>query len=114
MRGAAGVLARAGREGRDPDGRERLQLVVGGSVAAFACGWFVFGVAGGVVAAVGAPPVRGRVLRARRERCRRAVDAGAAEIAIGLADALSGGHSLRGALQSAAGSLSGAPGNELR
>jgi tight adherence protein B len=54
------------------------------------------------------------VLRARRDRYRSAVDAGAADIAIALADALSGGHSLRGAVVSAASSVPGAPGHELR
>jgi tight adherence protein B len=54
------------------------------------------------------------MLRARRDRYRRSVDAGAADIAIALADALSGGHSLRGAIVSAARSVPAAPGNELR
>jgi tight adherence protein B len=55
-----------------------------------------------------------RVLHARRERYRSAVEDGAAEIAIAMSDALSGGHSLRGAVGAAARSLAGAPGHELR
>jgi tight adherence protein B len=114
FRAAADALARAGREGRDPGAAERRQLLVAGCVAAFAAGWFVFGIPGALVAAAVAPAIANRVLRARRARYRSAVDAGAADIAVALADALSGGHSLRGAIGAAAGSVAGAPGNELR
>jgi tight adherence protein B len=114
IRAAADAFARAGNEGVDPAGDERRRLLAAGCVAAFVVGWFVFGMAGGLVAAALAPAAANRVLRARRDRYRRAVDAGAADIAIGIADALSGGHSLRGAIVSAAGSVPGAPGNELR
>jgi len=113
FRAAADAFARAGREGRDPGSAERRRLLAGGAVVAFAAGWFVFGFPAGLAAAAAAPTVASRVLRARRDRYRRAVDDGAAEIAIALADALSGGHSLRGALLSAAESLSGPPGREL-
>jgi tight adherence protein B len=55
------------------------------------------------------------LLRARRERHRQAVDAGAAAVAVALADALGGGHSLRGAVAEAVRSgVSGAAGRELR
>jgi tight adherence protein B len=74
----------------------------------------VFGVAGAVIAAAAGPLAASQALRARRARYVRAVDAGAAEIAIALADALSGGHSLRGAVITAAASMAGPPGNELR
>jgi tight adherence protein B len=114
MRAAADAFAAAGREGRDPGGAERRRLLAAGSFAAFAGGWFVFGIPGAVVAAAAAPTVANRVLAARRARYRRAVDAGAAEIAIALADALSGGHSLRGAVISGAGSVPGPPGHELQ
>jgi tight adherence protein B len=114
LRSAAEAFARAGSEGVDPGVVERRRLLASGSVAAFAVGWFVFGFVGGIGAAALAPTVAGRILAARRARYRDAVDAGAAEIAIALADALSGGHSLRGAVTSAAGSVPGAPGNELR
>jgi tight adherence protein B len=114
FRAAADVFARAGREGRDPGAAERRQLFAAGCVAALAVGWFVFGVGAGCVAAALAPAIANRLLRARRARYRHAVDAGAADIAIALADALSGGHSLRGAILSAAASLPGAPGSEVR
>jgi tight adherence protein B len=114
LRAAADVLVRAGREGRDPEAAERRRLLGLGAIGAFAAGWFVFGVVGGVVAAAIGPAVASRVLTARRARYRAAVEAGSADIAIALADALSGGHSLRGAIVGAAGSLTGPPGNELR
>jgi tight adherence protein B len=114
IRAAADAFALAGREGRDPAAADRRRLLAGGSAVAFVVGWFVFGVPGGVIAAAVAPAVALRMLRARRARYCRAVDAGAADIAIALADALSGGHSLRGAIVSAARSVPGSPGNELR
>jgi tight adherence protein B len=55
-----------------------------------------------------------RVLRVARERYRRSVEEGAAAMALALADALGGGHSLRGAVAEAAAGLGGAPGQELR
>jgi tight adherence protein B len=114
LRTSVDAFARAGREGLDPGRIERRRLLALGSVAAFAAGWFVFGVPGGCVAAAAAPAGASRLLRARRDRYRRAVEAGAADIASALADALSGGHSLRGAIVSAAQSLPAAPGHELR
>lgn len=114
VRAAAEVFARAGREGTAPGAAERRRLLAGCSVAAFAVGWFIFGLTGGLIAAAAAPAAATRVLRARRARYARAVDAGAADIAVALADALSGGHSLRGALTSAAASVPGPPGHELR
>ena len=114
FRAAADVFARAGNEGRDPGAPERRRLLAGGGFAALVAGWFLFGLAFGLIASVVAPFVAGRVLRARRRRYCEAVGNGAAEIAIALADALSGGHSLRGAIVSAAGSVAGPPGHELR
>jgi tight adherence protein B len=114
FRAAADAFALAGREGRDPAAADRRRLLAGGSVVAFVVGWFVFGLPVGLIAAAVAPAVASRMLRARRARYCRAVDAGAADIAIALADALSGGHSLRGAVVTAARSVPGAPGSELR
>src|SRR5215213_746609 len=114
FRSVTNAFARAGNEGLDPGAPERRRLLASGSVGAFAAGWFVFGLAGAIAGAAVAPAIAGRMLRARRARYRAAVEAGAGEIAVALADALSGGHSLRGAVISAAGSLPGAPGHELR
>jgi tight adherence protein B len=113
LRAAAEVFARASSEGRDPAAAERRRLLAGGAAAAFAAGFFLFGLKGGLLAAAVAPTAASRALRARRERYRRSVEAGAADIAIALADALSGGHSLRGAVIGASQSLDGPPGHEL-
>lgn len=113
FRGAADVLLRVGREGVDPGAAERRRVLVCGAAVAFVAGWFFFGVVGGALAAAVAPTGAARLLRARRNRYRDAVDEGAAELALAIADALSGGHSLRGAIVSAAASVTGPPGKEL-
>ncbi len=112
--GLVEVVSRAGREGREPGAAERRRLLLVGALAALALGTFVAGPRAGVLLAAGGPLIVSRALRARRERYRAAVDAGAADMALALADALSGGHSLRGAIIEAAGGLDGPPGRELR
>ena len=108
------AVTRLGREGRDPGAPERRRLLAVFSGTAFAAGALVAGPAAGAVAATGGPWALARVLRARRERYRRAVDEDMAELAVALADALTGGHSLRGAVAEAAAALGGAGGHELR
>ncbi len=108
------TVALAGREGRDPGTAERRRLLAAGAVVAFCVGTFFAGPLAGLAAGAGGPWVAARVLRARRERYRAAVEAGAASIALGLADALAGGHSLRGAVAAAAPGVGGAAGHELR
>jgi tight adherence protein B len=103
-----------GREGRDPGAIERRRLLLVGSGAAFAIGMLVGGPLAGVALAAGGPWAVARVLRARRERYRTTVDAEVPGLALALADALAGGHSLRGALSEARSSVSGAAGHELR
>lgn len=110
----ADTVLRLDREGRDPGASERRRLLAAGAGCALLAGWFVAGPLAGVVLACGGPWVVARVLRAARERYRRSVEAGAGAIALGLADALGGGHSLRGAIAEAASGLAGAPGQELR
>jgi tight adherence protein B len=110
----ADSVLRLGREGRDPGVAERRRLLVAGAAGALVVGSFVAGPRVGVALACAGPWAAARLLRAMRERYRRAVDAGAAGIALALADALGGGHSLRGALAEAAGGVGGAPGQELR
>ena len=66
-----------------------------------------------------APPSAGRwssrrVVRSRRRRYARELRAGAGPAARALADAVGGGHSIRGAMAVAAGGLTGAAGHELR
>jgi tight adherence protein B len=112
--GLAEALVRIGREGRDPGVVERRRLLLGGAVVAFLAGVTVAGVLPALALAAGGPWLVSRALRARRERYRRAVDAGAAQIAVAVADAIGGGRSLRGAFGEAAGSVDGAAGHELR
>jgi tight adherence protein B len=83
-------------------------------VAAGALGWIAAGPAGAACAGAAGPWAVARLLRARRRRYTAAVDAGAAAVAVAIADALGGGHSLRGALHEAAGSLAGPASHELR
>lgn len=111
----AETVARVGREGRDPGARERRRLLAVAAVVAFAVGTLLLSPAIGLALAAAAPWAASRALRARRDHHRQAVDAGAAALAIALADALGGGHSLRGAVGEAArGGVSGAAGRELR
>jgi tight adherence protein B len=110
----AATVIRAGREGRDPGAAERRRLLFGGSVVAFAGGFVAFGPVVGLGLAAAGPPAVGRVLAARRRRYRAAVDAGVPEMAVAIADALSGGCSLRSAVAESAGGLGGAAGHELR
>lgn len=112
--GVANVLRRAGREGVGPAAAERRRLLLCGALVAFAVSAFFFGPAGGLLAAAFAPTGAARLLRVRRDRYRTGVEAGAADIAVAIADALSGGHSLRGAVTAAAQSVSGPAGHELR
>src|SRR3954452_25544042 len=88
LRAAADAFAVAGREGRDPSAADRRSLLAGGSVSAFAAGWFVLGPPGGLLAALVAPAIASRVLRGRRASYGGAVDADTAAIAIALADSL--------------------------
>jgi tight adherence protein B len=112
--GLLDALVRLGREGRDPGALERRRLLLAGAVVAFAAGTVLLGPLPGLALAAGGPWAVSRALRARRERYRRAVDEGAAQIAVAIADAIGGGHSLRGALEEAAVSVHGEAGHELR
>lgn len=108
------AVIEAGREGRSPGARQRRQLLTAGAVVAFVLGAVVAGpLVGGGLGTAG-PLSVARLLRARRDHYRRAVDAGAPEVAVALADALSAGHSLRGAVGEAAAGVGGQAGHELR
>ena len=108
------VLVRAGREGRDPGAAERRRLLLAVSAAAFAGGAISVGPLPGLALSAAGPWAVGRLLRARRDRYRQAVDAGVAQAAVAIADAIGGGRSLRAALGEAAAGLGGAAGHELR
>jgi tight adherence protein B len=110
----AEVLMRLGREGREPGAVERRRLLLAGAVVAFLVGVALAGPLPGLGLAAGGPWVVSRALRARRERYRRSVDEAAPQLAVAIADAIGGGHSLRAAVEEAAGSVHGAAGHELR
>ena len=112
--GAVDAMLRLGREGREPGAVERRRLLALGALAALAGGTVVLGPRAGMAVGVAAPLAVGRVLQARRLAYRRAVGEAAPQLALALADALSGGHSLRGALYEASKGLRGPAGAELR
>jgi len=108
------AIVAAGREGRDPGAAERRRMLAAGAVVSLVVGVTLAGALAGMLLAGAGPWVVARLLRARRDHYRRAVDGGASELAVALADALVAGHSLRGAVGEAAGGLMGPIGHELR
>ena len=110
----AEALRRPGSEGRDPGAEERRRLLLTAAGVTFVTTMLLAGPLVGTLAGCAAPLGVARMLRKRRERYRDAVASGAARIAIGLADALGGGHSVRGAIIEAAPGIDGPPGRELR
>jgi len=114
MTRTAEALVLAGTEGRDPGAAERRRMLLAGAALAFAGGLLIFGLLPALALGAGGPWLASRLLGARRERYRRAVERDSAAIAVSVADALGAGHSLRGALGEAAQGLSGAGGYELR
>jgi tight adherence protein B len=110
----AAPLAAARREGRAPTAPELRRLTLVGAIALAGAGWLVGGVLLGLACAAAGPlAVRGLV-RARRARWRAELARGAPVAARALADALAGGHAVRGAVaQAAAGGVPGAAGREL-
>jgi tight adherence protein B len=103
------------RSGREPTSPERRRLVALGALSLLGAGWLLGGLLPAVALGAAAPWIGARVLRARARRRARAVAAGAPAIARALADALAGGHSVRGALVCAArdGAVTGPAGEEL-
>jgi tight adherence protein B len=117
---AAGVgrivapVVRAGREGVAPSAPERRRLAVVAALALAAAGWCIGGPVAAALAAVAGPAVAMAAVRARRRRFSRALAEAAPSVARALADALSAGHSVRGALTLVAGGVPGPAGHELR
>jgi len=104
------------RSGREPTNPERRRLVALGALSLLGAGWLVAGPWAGLLLGAAAPWAARRVMWARRRRRVAAVAAGAPAIARALADAIAGGHSVRGALSAAArdGGVGGPAGEELR
>jgi tight adherence protein B len=106
-------LLRAGREGYEPSDAERRRLAALGAAALFATALLLAGPGPAPILAVAGPAAAASALGRRRARYRRGVERGVPEIAAAVADALSGGRSVRGALAAAAGSLDGPPAVEM-
>lgn len=107
-------VARAGREGREPTAPERRRLKLLAAAALLAAGWLLGGPPLAVIAATAGPALAVAVVRARSRRYAAALRRGAPEAARALADALASGHSIRGAIASAAAGVPGPAGHELR
>jgi tight adherence protein B len=108
-------LRLAGRAGRPPTTAERRRLAILGAATLLVAGWLLAGPLLGAVLAAAGPAALGRLLAARHRRWRRALAASVPTVARALADALSGGHSLRGAVEDVgrSGAIRGPAGIEL-
>ena len=106
----------AAREGREPSAPERRRLAITGALTLLGAGWLLAGPVAAVAAAAAGPWLAGRLLAARRARWRAELGRGAPGAARAMADALAGGHAVRGAIAAAAadGGIAGAAGAELR
>lgn len=91
-------LQAAGAVGRTPTVDERRRLVCVLALTLLAAGWLLGGWSVALGLAAAGPWLLGQAVRARRRRWRRALAAGAPHVARALADALAGGHAVRGAL----------------
>jgi tight adherence protein B len=112
-REAVNPLRRVGREGYVPNAEEQRRLALLGSAAIAGATVILTGIGPLAVAAAAGPWFVGTVVARRRERYRRTVERSVPDVAAAIADAISGGHSVRGALASAADSLEGPSAAEL-
>jgi tight adherence protein B len=113
LRASIAPLRRASREGYAPSADEQRRLAMLGSGAIATTTVLIGGPGPLAVAAAAGPWCVGVLVAGRRERYRRAVERSVPEVAAAIADAISGGHSVRGALAAAAGSLDGPSSAEL-
>lgn len=113
MREAMRPLRRIRREGYDPSAEEQRRLALLGSGAIAAVVILLIGVGPLAIAAAAGPWFAGAIVTRRKEGYRRAVERSVPDVASAIADAISGGHSVRGALGAASQSLDGPPAAEL-
>jgi tight adherence protein B len=113
LRLAVAPLARAGREGYAPSAEEQRRLALLGSGGIAGVALLLAGPGPLAVAAAAGPSAAGLLVARRRERYRRSVERSVPEVAAAIADAISGGHSVRGALSAARASLEGPSAAEL-
>lgn len=106
-------LRRAGQEGYAPNLAERRRLALLGALALLLAGLAVLGPAPAAALAVAGPAAAAAAIRRRRGQYRLAVDRGLCAAALAIADALSGGRSLRAALAAAPATLEGPAAIEL-
>ena len=107
-------LRRARSDGTLPTAAERRRLAVVAAGSLLAAGWLVAGALGGITLALCGPWIAFGMLRARRRRYLSELERQAPLVARALADALAGGHSIRGAVAEVARASTGAAGVELR
>jgi tight adherence protein B len=113
LREAVTPLSRAAREGYVPSASEQRRLGLLGSGAIVTLALLVTGLGPLAIAAAAGPWCVSVLVAQRRERYRRAVERSVPDVAGAIADAISGGHSVRGALAAAADSLDGPSSSEL-
>ena len=113
VRASVAPLRRASQEGYAPSADEQRRLALLGSAAIAATAIVLAGPGPLAVAAAAGPWCVGALVAGRRERYRRAVERSVPDVAAAIADAISGGHSVRGALAAAASSLEGPSSAEL-
>lgn len=107
-------LRAAGTTGRAPTEPEQRRLAATGALVLLAAGWLLAGGLVGAIAAAAGPWLAGRAVALRRFRWQAELAAAAPVVGRTLADALAGGHSVRGALAEAgSGAIDGAAGVEL-
>jgi len=114
IREALKPLRRIGSEGHVPSADEQRRLALLGSASIAVVTVLVTGPGPLAVAAAAGPWCVGTVVTRRREGYRRAVERSVPDIASAIADAISGGHSVRGALAAASESLEGPSSAELK
>jgi tight adherence protein B len=115
LRAAVAPVRRAGRDGTTPSVDEARRLAILSAITLAAGGWLIGGARGGLAVALAGPAAARAALRARRRRWEADLRAGAPVAARALADAVAGGHGVRGALSAAArgGGVPGAAGRSL-
>jgi tight adherence protein B len=91
----------SGTGGQDVSAAERRRLVMLLAATLFGAGWLLAGPAAALAASTAGPWLVGRAIAVRHRRWRRAMGEGAPVAARAMADALAGGHSVRGALAEA-------------
>jgi tight adherence protein B len=113
LRAAITPLSRVAREGYVPSASEQRRLGLLGSGAIATMALLLTGLGPLTIAAAAGPWCVSVLVAQRRERYRRAVERSVPDVAGAIADAISGGHSVRGAVAAAADSLDGPSSSEL-